>query len=524
MGQFQVGVKAGVGPVVKVLNNDVDDPFTVPNTAYGKWIFNSETSKYGYVAGSYQWDLAGSDLTWGPTAGLAVNHYFPTGVSSTSPFKVVTSKWVSTPGDTRYELMIEINTAWAGHSDLLSKHWFGEVIFFSTPPSAGANLAQRRNNVNAANPISNLWQFVYTAAGAGAWGSEQEVKKPDMRRDLLLAAPIPNGDVWYRLRLFVTDMPADDAAYLTNGTPVAGQRVLDVDFDQGILRAARPGFATDTGTSEQMILSDDRIPMKIAGTGLVTNIAAGATALVTPNYPITPTALVLYQINDVGEPLFVPPRPKTLSTTNLVTHRVIFSGGVWKVEFTNRTADPIDLRYIIMADDAEEPTAGTGTVMQVEPGILRFIRPGAAASPSSRDVILDSRTVSLPIVAEGFLDHTNRVASDIGVYGTHVIQVNFANDGTWKPFVMATARIRQIGAPNAIAWRDLYNRWLSYTSPDRNSALAFTCRLTDTSAKFYGYVGGNPNVVNRLGSGVINYNEWDFYGVRYYIFAIPLSL
>ncbi|MCI0999213.1 hypothetical protein HWD97_03865, partial [Ochrobactrum sp. C6C9] len=49
MTQTFIGYKPGVGPVLKCLKYDTDDPLTLANTAFDRFFFNSETQNLSYV-------------------------------------------------------------------------------------------------------------------------------------------------------------------------------------------------------------------------------------------------------------------------------------------------------------------------------------------------------------------------------------------------------------------------------------------------------------------------------------------
>ncbi|NKC04446.1 hypothetical protein HED55_18070 [Ochrobactrum haematophilum] len=49
MTQIILGFKPGVGPVLKCLKYDTDDPLTLANTAFDRFFYNSENSNLSYV-------------------------------------------------------------------------------------------------------------------------------------------------------------------------------------------------------------------------------------------------------------------------------------------------------------------------------------------------------------------------------------------------------------------------------------------------------------------------------------------
>ena len=49
MKQLFAGLKSGVGPVLKIMKDSVDDPLTTPSTSFEKFHFDSETTKIGWT-------------------------------------------------------------------------------------------------------------------------------------------------------------------------------------------------------------------------------------------------------------------------------------------------------------------------------------------------------------------------------------------------------------------------------------------------------------------------------------------
>ena len=510
------GKKAGFGPVMKIMADDSDNPLTTANTAYGKFNFNSETGAYAYISEVYS-----ADITW---TELALGYrYYPTGASTTSPLRV----GLVTAGASKY-LEATLNPGYSDYSTLSKKISWVRLFVMPTGVLPGANLTQRKANVDAAEAWTSMLEYSQTGVNGKPLLYAPEFWIADAESTVTWFAGDPpgfgTGNVACRAQLFISDLPGDGTAYLTPGTPVAGQKVLV--FNKTTAKMARPGYTT-AHTGDKLIFDSDRSPMKIAGTGYVASLAAGATWLAPATaFPISHSSLVMGLFTPVGVTLLYPPQLSTEASVEGFMYRIRTVSGVNRVEFKNGGAVAVAFRYAIMSEDSEPVTSGSAKVIETGANFFRIIRPGASSSPTSRDVLIDSRTVAMPLVAQGNLGSGSMVASDDATLGSHMFVVNYSNDGTWKPYPVAMARIvsKNPATLGDISYRRFLMHWVKWKDPDGSAADSFLCKVTDTQTKFYGWMDTIEAAlrVSRTGASTYTYTYDHFDGVRYYIFALPV--
>lgn len=512
-----IGKKSG-SPVMKIMRNDADNPLTTPNTAYGKFAFNSETGAYGYISEVVNVDVAWSEIPFTASSGT-LTKYFPTGVSATSPVRIVSQR----AGASLFYTIIDINDGYTGYAALQKTIKFVRVFQMPAGTSPGANAAQRKTNADNAQAWARILDFERSGLNGSNvyWDTEYWIREEITWKYLHPSQP-SSSDLAFRVQLFITDMPGDNTSYLPTGTPTAGQKILK--FRKTTARLARPGYDVDVHASDKMIFAEDRVPMKIAGTGFVSNLAAGATTtLPATSLPISKSALVIGMWNRIGEALVYPPMSAVETDVDSIQYRFVVVSGVTRVQIKNGSLNAVDIRYAIMTDDTEPVTSGSSKVIEHAANYLRIIRPGAGASPSSRDVLIDSRSVAMPLVAQGWVGVAGFQASDNTVLGTHRITINHANDGSWKPYVMMCQELTHLSDGTKIYHMPLMH-WAKWLSPPGATGDTLCAAITDTQTKIYFYKG-DPVVgigTSRLASGVYESIPYNTTGIRYYIFALPV--
>jgi hypothetical protein len=509
------GKKSG-SPVMKIMRNDADSPLTTPNTAYGKFAFNSETGAYGYITEVTNIDVAWSEIPFPGSTGTLIK-YFPTGVSATSPIQIYSQR-----GNALY-ITIMLNENYSGYEDLKKAIKFFRVFQMPAGIAPGANAAQRKINADNSQAWARILDFERSGLNGSNvyWETEYWIREEIIWKYSYTTAPSAS-DLAFRVQLFVTDMPGNNVAYLPTTTPVAGQKILK--FSKTTARLARPGYDVDVHASDKMIFAEDRVPMKIAGTGFISNLAAGATTtLPVTSLPVSKSALVIGMWNRVGQVLVYPPMSAVETDVDAIQYRFVEVSGVTRVQIKNGSLNAVDLRYAIMTDDAEPVTSGSSQVIEQGANYVRIIRPGAGASPSSRDVLIDSRSVAMPLVAQGWIGVAGFQASDNTILGTHMVTINHANDGSWKPYVMMCSEMTHL-TDGTKRYNLPLMHWAKWLNPDGATGDTVCATLTDTQTKIYFYKG-DPDVgigISRLASGAYTSILYNTTGIRYYIFALPI--
>lgn len=510
MTRLRIGTKPGVGPVVKVMVDELDDPFTTSSQDIAKFRFDSENQNYGYVV-----QVAECSLDFTGMGYANAWKYVPTGDPWTSYL------WLSQiqSGGSTYQRFGTIRVdaiAPEGNyfvfAQLATSDWKRRWTTFSNPVQRfvepNVYVVEVDHVPPGANPVAYIppnervrlrtLQSRNTPFGEGRVGT------------------FPNA-VMSRWNVFKTNLPRDDVAYPPAGpAPVAGQHVLRISPTQ--VRMARPGY-TIADADDLMILSSNRVPIKIVAAGLLT-IPAGGVQTVTPIVPIDENVYVEFSVQGPGAQLLIPPFGE-INEGALVEHRV--AGG--NVEFRNLSSKTLEVRYFVLAEGTTPQSVGSAKVLERLPDGNVVIRKPGTAGTSLRDTILDTRLPFVPIVAQGFIPWTAFVGSDTATRGTHMALVNFDNPGAkFRPHPIWVAKLQRIAAPNDIIFRDPNAVFLTAASPDRFGAQSVMCQVQDTQVKFYAWRGStNPTLVE-TGPYNIEYDPYQWIGIRFFIFAIPTDL
>lgn len=510
-----IGRKSG-SPVMKIMRNDADSPLTTPNTAYGKFAFNSETGAYGSVVEVLSIDVAWSDIPF--TSGSELVKYFPTGTSTTSPILIT-----STLTGGNYYIVIKPNPAYVDTDNITKKFRYFRVFQMPAGIPKGANLAARKINADDSQAWARLMDFERSGLNGSNvyYGTEYWIREEIDWKYQFTGAP-NTANLAYRVQMFVTDIPGGNTAYLPTATPTAGQKILK--FSKTVARLARPGYDVDTHAADKMIFANDRVPMKIAGTGFISSLAAGATTtLPVTALPVSKSALVIGMWNKVGSTLIFPAPSVVDTDVEAIVYRFTEVSGVTRVQIKNGSLSAVAIRYAIMTDDAEPVTAGSSKVIEQGADYLRIIRPGAGAAPSARDVLIDSRSVAMPLVMQGRVLIASFVAADDTTLGAEMCVINHANDGTWKPYVLMTQELTHISNGTKM-YRMPLMHWVKWSTPDRATGDSLSAKITDTQTKIYVDKGNTDfgTLTSKLANGTEVYIFYVTTAVRYYIFALPI--
>jgi hypothetical protein len=319
------------------------------------------------------------------------------------------------------------------------------------------------------------------------------------------------------INFFVTDLPTGDEDYPETGpAPTQGEPVIRLTPTS--MRMARRGY-TIADDDDKMIFCDTRIPLKVAAAGTAT-IAASGTHVVTPVVAIDENCLVEFYATQTGQVMTVPPFQGVLNQTNLVAWRV--NGG--DVEFRNDSSISIDIVYVVFAEGIEPQSVGSAPEVEVGADGRVIMRAPGTAGTSLRDVILDTALPFVPIAAQGWVPHGSFVTSDVGVNGTHMVDVALDNDGSWTPLLIWALTCQRRASPFDIQMRWPNINYLTATSPNRLSALSVFARLEPDRVRMYAWRGTANFTYAQTSPIYFEYDPYDCIGIRYYILAVPNSL
>lgn len=522
--------KQGDSPFVKVMADDDADPLTTPDSDFGAFLFNSNNQELGYVLDVVNDSINNPDYTWA-SGTTRTRTFWPNGTGwADADFYTITFRSGSVLA--LYWYMLLNNTYGNfGNPDFAP---FVEV----TRGNATTGLMRGPENFySGAGGTFHAGRWVITTGAAGYTVAQPLIVNP-------VATPIPedtgdgpgnmvgvlaastNNEQWNST---VWDIPGNNVPmdYAT-ATPVPGQEQIRLD-STGI-RIARKGFDVDDTEFRNFVLTSDRVPAKIMGTGNITLAANASSDIYTP-LPTDETAVMRFMARPssvTGETWTHPPLYiLNQGESSVITYR---SFGDY-IRVTNSSNQNIQIRYIIFATSRDEPTTGGSQVVRRGDDYIQIKRPGSSdTAPNLNDIILDTRVSYLTMVDEGYIPHEDMNESPSNaLYGTIAKTVNFTNDGGFTPYVMYTT-VYDAGGGKTF-YKSAFIRIL-FTStstpyrfmPARQSSLA---EITNSSVKFH-LTRGNPWDVflnaSETGYVTTNGNEPNPIGIRYYIFAIPNAL
>lgn len=548
MAKLFMGTKPGVGAVLKVMSSSAYDPLTTPNTAFGKFRFNSERADMGYVPFLHRF---GYTTAYPFPARPARNgakairsSYWPAGTNastckikidsvtqnlagtSTLKWQIYTFYWRRILGVT-YPPMVEVTKA----SGLAAQEITRTVESFKPLPK------QRNESqlFDTNSPSSYLIRGLNASSVTPLFGEDRPVTGPRVELiggQWLSVIKVEPGEPLRHISAWA--LPANKTApFLPAKARVSGMPAIHISPD--MVRVARPGYNALSGTGKQMILSEAQTPARIIKTAeFVLGINASRTLACGISLPSIVKVDVVASKNGVATfsyPVSIIRTPINFQKVDLI-YRV--SGA--NVIFTNRSAFALKVRVVVFADDARAPTTGGGGATLVKgPTYTQIRRPGAKAAPVFNDILLDTRWSYLPLVTTAYVGLSGFAATPVAAYeryyyGLRRKVVTFANDGSWVPFVKWMVDFGTYFTPPMFECMEPYDKLSTAVSPHTRSSSI--CRISAKSVSFY-LNPGNPDSYKSkaLGTGgqtiyeKVKSNAYrDPIGIRYYIFAIPKAL
>jgi len=507
MTRLFIGHKPGVGGVVKVMKNDGDDPLTTPNTDYGKFLFNSETSKIGYIQKFRQVSYSG--MSEG-------DHFVPAGSSFSSCTDAI-GAW-STFQQYFYYAGRDLGRSYGVVAEYRKLPGMGVKI---TGPSVEFRQNDSDSNAWCGYNISTPTYTVHVASRVSLRYTAQNYSEP-------IANHIDRFEPSDGTQIFsVLDLPAWNRPLPTTGTPGSGRNTI---ISPSVVRIAKGGLGESGADRDGIIIDSDRVPMKIVRAGEVVVAGNSHVDVAMPaGVTLTSTSYMDYMVWRTGTALTV---PQALSAGNSNGQKFNMSYAIFAnyVRIYNEDSESLTVRYMICHDDGETSTGGSKVFDTVANAYTRIKRPGSSdTAPKSRDILLDTRFAYFPILAEGYLDHSefNEAPASLA-YGENAKTINF-NAGGLKPFLKYyVARWHPqtsagfVSEPHSKILRTDRpgDPWAGRQASDGTVAL-----LTDSSVKFH-MARGNPYRLRRGNPGnTPEYSDQEKpYGIRYYVFGIPASL
>lgn len=474
--RMRIGHKLGVGGAVKVMRNNADDPWDTPNTDYGKFIFNSETTKLGYIVKSFVIDTRVSTSS---------TQYFPAGTNETTcDWSIVTDSQV---GGFRIKIY---GSRIAGRS-------YPVIVETST--------------IEILDVTTGIWTPGERMVGADT----RSINYLLAEGDIVYNNPLPAWIYHFRIMVAIYDLPASNDPYPTGGTGAPGSQ--NVRISPSEVKIGKGGADIDGGRDE-LIADSDRIPALLEAAGEV-QIASGSSADVMTTTPINDLTYVDFQLWDAAGagatyPILVLP-----GQTGGGKYAVRGERQGDRVRFTNTGSRNVSVRYIISKFDSTRTTGGSKVMRRLPDGHIQIKRPGSSdTNPRGGDIILDTRLPYLPIIAEGYLHYTDLNEPSTGAdHGDSAKTITF-DAGGLKPFLKYCFVCP--GANGLFRVRMPDSRMLTINGHEQWS-LGGVAQVGDSSIKFHLARSHAYNYINQgAGWQRITYSN-NPVGIRYYIFGIP---
>jgi len=516
MPRLLIGVDSTNIGCIKIMKDNADNPYSTPDTDYGKFYFNSKwdmnvrfvgRDTQTVVGGDFrQWYPSGSNknsfkrLKYGDDLGYNnvfwKNEYFQEQGQLDYALPLFDLKPIASNGWTIYgsiqKTVGSLDTKWYNYSMLYAGWAQGYLL------DNGSNFPLDGVSVNA------LAAYCETST----WGPGTSVQA------------------------IVYNLPGDDTDILYPATtPVAGQKVVQITKD--FCRVAKPGYAV-TDIAAKLAFDSATRPCKVVASGDIA-IGSGLTVFdfsdklvgIDVDAASIVVDVLMYKGSTIVFPASIPNDEDDYGCPYRVNGQTI--------EFSN-SGSAIRARFIVIAQDNSAPTSGTNKVFrQVVIGgktVIQFLRPGAADPPSLADVIIDSRWPCLQIIKTGVFDipasggapaNTDIAFDSTGLFPFvkfHTIHpaglLPYSNSlGTVNSPVTVQKLIRMPQVAAGFVRNGSSGAKTSYISGE-----TAVCQLSANLARFTTYRGGpyrmlyDDGVVTRAVRNPAT-------KIRYYIFGIP---
>ncbi|MFC7067557.1 hypothetical protein [Brucella rhizosphaerae] len=429
---WQAGWKPGVGPVMKVMKYDSDDPFAIPNSAFSRFYFNSEADNLSYVYSHFQTErrlnkadypngnyglvsgsLADSWVMQSSTGSFDANEYRIYGcigrmsdLAGMLPF--AECKFVSSDGTVR-------------------------VLYNNKPSSSGAYFQSVTNTAVTANvyPDSHQGKFGYQDIPA-TFGYSGWAIRPTTQANAAVAHITGDQDF---MTSMIWDLPCNNVPIpRPSGTPVTGQVAFMVD--QPRVKLARPGFEINSASGRQLILDSDRTPIKCVMMGTTPQIQPGnsyyAAKPVLIDFDLSPSMVCDTIVSLNGWDFAIPPVNLNSGFTEERTwvHYRVDAGGIW---FTVTGTLAATIRFMLHATGRAGRTSGGSDITRgVNGKYFQIKRPGSSdVAPGYNDILVDTRFSAVTVLADNYVPRSSFTSGESvhWRYGSVGRRINFDAQG-----------------------------------------------------------------------------------------------
>lgn len=501
-----IGLDGTGAACVKIMADAAYNPYTTPDSDYAKFSFNSKD------AGIFRY--AGSDI--GTNMGNTTV-YYPSG--SGAGYYKLNYGFLSS-----YNFVAWTRDYFPALDYALPVHDMKRVIggWVQGPLVSAKNYGFQ----NRAGEVAQ-WQ-----AQEGGWmtGFTNTGSSPISSSKANLVGTKPSDSTWPLdvgdRQLVVWNLPGDETSLLSPPlAPVPGQMTVQITKD--FCRVSKPGYDVRTATKQQLSFDSVNRPLKVIYAADI-SVPSGTTSLdMTPYLAgISVTGSLLADISAYsGSVVYYPTSP--LATTDNFGIQYYVSG---VTVVLNNPYGGCRARVVVFASDNSAPTAGSNKVLrQFNDGtqdVVQFLRPGAGATPTLADVIIDSRWPTLRVIKEGV----------ISLSGGSGVQYAVPFDSTGLFPIVKYMTIHggganaQFGGSFSKRVRSPFTKLIYATGAGPTTSGDTTyCRLTSSEARFYSFIG-NPQAYTSSSSGTspgysigTSYDSNPPYAIRYFILGIPAS-
>jgi hypothetical protein len=345
MSKTFIGLKPGVGPVLKVMENAADDPLTTPNSDFAKFRFNSENRDYAYIKSIRRIDAG--------TPGWEGNR-----------FRWENQSFFNSFGDPA--------AAWAQQEQ---KHQFYDVVFVNSSTGRQSDRGWYKYQNSPARYRSKIQMEIDTAITFSSSGFDC------VHQSYFIDHRNQRNIGYFLLVEWALPARVQTRPRAPIGIVNSGARVLELSTTRASLAA--PGYDVRTATPDQMIFSELRTPIGCIASGVTTlSGTSGSVAVQTipgANY------FVDLQWNTPGETRRY---PFFLAQSNDIQMECIVSGGSLQFfcEEPNAT-----VTYHVYAFGEGTPNLSAPLRVRATPEAVSIWRGNESGPVNYRDIIFDSR-------------------------------------------------------------------------------------------------------------------------------------
>ncbi|MBZ9852788.1 hypothetical protein LB566_03195 [Mesorhizobium sp. CA13] len=525
------GNVAGVGPVLKGFYSDADDPLTTPDTATGKFFFNSNIQTIGYILDIVA--VSPDFVTYPAAGGSGLNpnrYYLPAGTDEDN-CQIRISSWMN---DGNSFQVFAYYQSWFTATYGLSYLPLVEyrlALDYVTNKFRGPYLDLRQGQATGqgkifswSGAISQMFIDLDSGYDSGAGANRASVKVGALTSSG--AAP-PTS----RALMSVYALPAEaDAIPNFAGNAVSGQEPIRIS--PSMFRIALPGYTVADTNLDHYIVHENKVPAKIMRSGSVTVPALG-TVNITTRLPMTDTTYMDFLCKKSSEATYWNPPFIDSFNSHANDFTYTISGSTLTIVSTCDVS--IDILYVIYADSGDAYTTGGSKVtVRASDAVGEYYqikRPGSSdAAPGLNDILFDTRLSYLPILKEGFLNFPGDFPTDISGGSDRFKGVRKATVTVPNPQGLALfpkcGSVYNAPAPQdydepRVMWQH-HSIFVNVGSDSGKSAGGSTWINPTSPTSVDIYTSGNQPWAVANGS-YSSYNA-QLKGVRYYIFGVPNSL